>query len=128
MTTDTGIKFKFETSAKKIDQQLFNLITIDILKLEKQHSSSQYTIILPMNPIINGSFNKHPMSWEIIHCRLLHPYGSITKEKCCHQTLYVLQKHCTKKIHKSPCTICYTSKMTTNSKGTTFDTSNIQPG
>ena len=32
MTTDTGIKFKVETPAKEIDQQLLYLITIDVLK------------------------------------------------------------------------------------------------
>ena len=40
MTTDTGIKFKFETSSKERYQQLFSFITIDILKLEQKHTSS----------------------------------------------------------------------------------------
>ena len=31
-TTDTGIKFKVETSAKERDQHLLDLINIDILK------------------------------------------------------------------------------------------------
>ena len=63
MTTDIGIKFKVETSAKERDQQLLDFITIDILKLEHQHPSSQYIITLPMNPIINSYFNKNTMSW-----------------------------------------------------------------
>ena len=33
MTTDTGIKFKVETSAKERDQQLLDFNIIDILKL-----------------------------------------------------------------------------------------------
>ena len=54
MTTDTGIKFKVETSAKEIDQQLLDFITIDILKIEHQHPSSQDIILLPTTPIINS--------------------------------------------------------------------------
>ena len=67
------------------------------------------------------------MSWELIHRLLLHPYESVMKLMCHNQTLYVLPKHCTNKIQKS-CTIYYTAKMTTISKVTTVDTSNIQPG
>ena len=37
ITTDTGIKFKVETSDKERDQQLLDFITIDILKLEQQN-------------------------------------------------------------------------------------------
>ena len=105
MNIDTGIKFKFETSAKEIDQKLLYFIIIDILKLEQQHPSSQYIITLPMNPIINSSFNKHPMSWYIIHFRLLQTSDSFIKAMCHHETLYGLPKHCPKKIHKAPCTI-----------------------
>ena len=65
MTTDIGKQFKVETSAKEKDQQLLELITIDILKLEQQHDFSDYIINLYMNPILNSSLNKHPMSWEI---------------------------------------------------------------
>ena len=110
IATDTGIKFKVKTSDKKRYQQLLELITIDILKLEQQHPPSQYIITLPMNPIINSSFKKHPMSWDIIHIRLLHPSNSFMKSMCRHQTLYGLPKYCPKKIQKSPCTICYTEK------------------
>ena len=67
MTTDTGIQFKVETLSKERYQQLLYFITIDILKLEQQHPSSQDIITLPMNPRINICFNKHPMSWELIH-------------------------------------------------------------
>ena len=49
MTTCTGIK-------------LLDFITIDIIKLEQQHHSSYDIIPLPINPIINSSFNKHLMS------------------------------------------------------------------
>ena len=62
MTTDTCIKFKVETSTKERDQQLLDFITIDILKLEQQHNSSEEIINLSVNPIINSSFKKHPMS------------------------------------------------------------------
>ena len=79
ITTDTGVKFKVETSAKERDQQLLDFINIYILKLEHQNPSSQDIITLPMTPIINIYFNKHPMSWELIHCRILHPSGSVMK-------------------------------------------------
>ena len=68
------------------------------------------------------------MSWEIIHRRLLHPYDSFMKEMFRHQTLDGLPKNYPKKINKSLCKIFYTAKMTTINKGTTVDTSNIQPG
>ena len=80
MTTDTGIKFKVETSSKERYQQLLDFITIGILKLEQQNTSSQDIITLTINPIINSCFNKHPISWEIIHCRLLHYSVSVMKE------------------------------------------------
>ena len=62
MTTKSGVNFKVETSAKERDQKLLDFITIDILKLEHQHNSSKDIINLSMNPIINISFNKHPIS------------------------------------------------------------------
>ena len=80
MTTYTGMKTKVETSAKGRDQQRLYLVTIDILKLDQQHTSGQDIINLSMNRIMNISFNKHPMSWEIIHCRILHPSYSVMKE------------------------------------------------
>ena len=93
ITTDTRIKFKVETSSKEIYQQLLDFITIDVLKIEQQHPSSQDIITLPMNPIINSSFKKHPMSWELIHRHILLSSDSVVKEICCHQTLYGLPKH-----------------------------------
>ena len=113
ITTDKGIKFKVETSAKERDQLLFDFITVDILKLAQKHNASEDIINLYMNPIINSYFNKHPMSWELIHFHLLHPSDSVMKAMCHHQTLYGILKHCPKKIHKAPCIIYYTSKITT---------------
>ena len=103
-------------------------ITIDIIKLEHQHTSIQYTINLSVNPIINISFNKYPMSWDIIHRRLIYPSDSIMKAMCRHQNIYRLPKHCPNKIHKSPCTICYISNISTINKVTTVNTSNLHPG
>ena len=54
-------------------QQLLNFIIIDILQIEQQHYSDQEIITPPITPIINSSFNKQPMSWELIHSCLLHP-------------------------------------------------------
>ena len=112
MTTDTEIEFKVETSAKERDQQLLDFITIDVLKIENKHSSSQYIIPLPTTPITNSSFKKHPMSWELIHLRIIHPSDSFTKEICCQITMYNL-------LH---------IKITAINKVTTVDTSNLQPG
>ena len=81
-----------------------------------------------MTPIIKISFNKHPMSYELINLYLLHPYDSVMKAMCHHQNLDGLPKHFPKKINKEPCKICYTEKITTTPKGTTVDTSKIQPG
>ena len=90
--------------------------------------SSKDTITLTMTPIINIYFNKNPMSWEIIHCRLLNPSEILMKAMCRHQTLNGLPKNCPKKLNKAPCKICYTSKMKNLTKGTTVDTRNLQPG
>ena len=80
-----------------------------------------------MTPIINRSFNKHPMAWEIIHCRLIHPSDIVIKSMCHHQTLDGIPKHFPNKLNKSPCTICYTEKMTTFPQGSTVDISNLKP-
>ena len=79
MTTDTEIKFKVETTVKERYQQLLDLINIDILKLEQKHPSSQDIITLPITPILDHSLKKHPISWEIIHFRLLHPSEIVVK-------------------------------------------------
>ena len=81
-----------------------------------------------MTPTINSSFNKHPMSWELIHSHLLYPSDIIMKAMCCHQTLTVLPKHYPNKLNQSTCTIFYTEKMKTFPKGTKVDTNKLQPG
>ena len=85
-------------------------ITIDVLKIKQQHSPSQYIITLPMTPIINSYLNKHPISWELVHHRLLNPSKRFMKEICHNQTLNGLSKTCSNKINQAPCTICYTTK------------------
>ena len=105
-----------------------DFIFIYVINIEQKHPSSQYIITLPMTPIVNSYFNKHPMLWETIYRRLLHPSDSVMKAMCRHQTIDGLIKHCPNKLNKSPCKICYTAKMTTFHKGTTVDTSNLQPG
>ena len=47
---------------------------------------------------------------------------------CYYQTLDGLPKNFSKKINKAPCTIYYTSKIKSNSKGKTVYNSNLQPG
>ena len=79
ITTYTGKNLKFETTVKERYQQLLDFITIDVLNIDQQHPSSQYIITLPMTPIIKSSFNKHPMSWELINILLLHQYHSVRK-------------------------------------------------
>ena len=63
ITTDIGKKIKVETAVKERDTKLLDFITIDILKIEQKHYSDQEIINLSMTPIINSSFNKHPLSW-----------------------------------------------------------------
>ena len=79
IVTDTGKKLKGEITVKERDQQLLDLITIDVIKVEQQLSTDQEISTLPMTPIINSYLKKHPMSWELIHFRLLHPYVSVIK-------------------------------------------------
>ena len=75
-----------------------------------------------MHLIINNSYNKHSMSWELIHHRLLHPSNSVIKSMCLQQTITKLPKELPKKINHATCTICYSEKITTLPKGTTVDT------
>ena len=75
----TGMKLKVDTTLNDRDQQLLNLITIDVLKIEHKNPSSQYIINIPMTLIINSSFKKHPISWELINFRLLHTSDSVMK-------------------------------------------------
>ena len=103
-------------------------ITNGVLKIKQQHSSDQDIITLTITTIVNSYFNKHPMSWEIIHLCMIQPSGNFMKAMCHHQTLAVLTKHCPKKLNQSPCTICYMEKMTTFTKGTKVDTTNLKPG
>ena len=63
ITTDTGTKLKFKTTVKARYQQLLDFIKIYVLNIEQQNYSYQTIITLPMTPIINSYFNKHPMSW-----------------------------------------------------------------
>ena len=107
------MKLKVETTCKERYQQLLNFININGLKFDYQHPSSQYITPLPMTPIINSSFNKHPMSWEIINLRLIHLSNSVMKEMCHNQTLDGLTINHPKKLNKAPCKICYTAKVKT---------------
>ena len=81
-----------------------------------------------MDPIINSSFNKYPMSWKLIHFHLLHPSYSVMKAMCCHQTLIGLPQQPPKKITEAPFTVCYTKNMKTLPKGTAVNITTIQPG
>ena len=47
---------------------------------------------------------------------------------CFQQTFNVLTKHCPNKLNQVPCTIFYTAKMKTFTKGTTVDKTNLKPG
>ena len=77
-----------------------DFITIDVIKVEQQHSSEHYIITLAMTPIVKISLNKHPMSWEHINRRLIHPSDSVIKSMYHHQNLTVLQKQCPKKLNQ----------------------------
>ena len=57
ITTDKGDKLKVETTVNQRDLQVLDFIIIDVINIEQQHSSYQDIINLPMNPIINISFN-----------------------------------------------------------------------
>ena len=72
-------RLKVETTVKERNQKLLDLITIDVLNIEQQHTSDQDIITLLMTPIINSYFNKHPISCKIIHCHILHPSYSVMK-------------------------------------------------
>ena len=61
IATDTVMKLKFETTIKERDQQLLESITIDVINIEQKQPSIQDIIPIYMTPIINSSFNKHPM-------------------------------------------------------------------
>ena len=81
-----------------------------------------------MNPIINSSFNKKSINGSSLNATSLTFLTIVMKEMCRHQTVDDIPKHCPNKIHKLPCKICYTAKMTTINKVTLVDTSKIQTG
>ena len=91
ITTDIGMKLKLDKK-NRIDQQLLDFITIDVLKIEQLHPSSKDIITIPITPVINSYSKKHLMSWELIHCLLLHPSESFMKVMCRNKTLYGLPK------------------------------------
>ena len=128
ITINTGKKLEVETTLKEIYQQLLEFVIIYVLHIEQQHSSDQDIITLPMTPIINISFNKHPMPWELIHNLLLHTSGSVIKSMYYHQTLTGLPKHYPNKLNQAPCTILYTEKIRTFPKVTRVYTTNLKPG
>ena len=61
ITTDIGMKVKVGTTVKEIHKQVLAFITIYLLNIEQQDSSSLYIITIPINPIIISYFNKHFM-------------------------------------------------------------------
>ena len=79
-----------------------------------------------MIPIINIYLNKHPMSWEIIHLRLVHPSDSFMEAIFHHKIITGGPKHLPEKTNQSLCTICHTLNMTTLQKGTTIETTNLK--
>ena len=98
-------KLKFERTVQERYQQLMDFITIGVINIGQQQYPYHYIIYIPMTAMINIYLNKHPMSWELIHCRILHPSDSVMKVMCCHQTLNGISKHCHKKLNKLPCKI-----------------------
>ena len=81
-----------------------------------------------MTPIINTSFNKHPLALELIHRHLLHPYDIFIKGICRHKSHKWPTKHCPKQNkHRTTYNILH-RKMKKIPKGTTVDTSKLQPG
>ena len=128
ITIDTGMTIIFETIVKERYQWLLEFITIDLTKIEQQHLSNQDIITIPMTTPINNSFNKHPMPWEIINIRLLHPSESFMIEINFHKTLFSLPNKFPTELNKAQFTIYYTGEMTTFPKGETVDTSNILSG
>ena len=61
-TIYAGKKLKVETEVKERNQKLLDFIAIEIIKADQQKYPEQGVINLPMDHIINISFNKHPMS------------------------------------------------------------------
>ena len=108
ISTDTGNKLKVETEVNEGYKQLIDLIPIEIIKVEQQKSPEHDIITLPMTPIINRYFNKHPMLWELICCCLLHTSEIVMKSICHQKNLNIYPKHFPDKINQVPCTICYT--------------------
>ena len=77
--TDMGNKIKVETDTKYIEKQLLEYILIDIIKVLKHPLLEQNIINISMDPIINISFKKSRMTWELIYCRLFHTSDSVMK-------------------------------------------------
>ena len=63
VSTYTRKKLNVDSTFKEKYQKLLEFITIYVVRVEQQQSIYQDIITLPMNPIINSYFNKHPMKW-----------------------------------------------------------------
>ena len=126
ITTDIGKKVKVESESREIYQKLLYFIKIEIIEVEQQKSTENDIINLPMDPIVNISSSKHPMSWELIHRHLLLPNESVMKSISRHKNLTRPPKHPPNNINESSCTVCFTSKTTIFSRGKNVDTTNLQ--
>ena len=96
--------------------------------LQTLNSSKSPANVFDLTPIINIYFNKHPMSWKLIHWHLLHPSASVMKSMFYHQNLTGLPQQCHNKLNQAPCKIFYTSNMTTFPIVTTVDKNTLKTG
>ena len=55
ITTDIGMKVKVGTTVKEIHKQVLAFITISVIKIEQQNSSSLYIITIPISPLLSNS-------------------------------------------------------------------------
>ena len=104
-TTDLGNKIKVETETKHRYQHLLDFIPIEIVKFDIQTLSETNTITIYTDPILNSSFNKNLIIWELTHNCLLHSSDSVLKAIWHHQTLTWILEHGPKKTNDTSCTI-----------------------
>ena len=105
-----------------------DFIKIDVLNIEKQHYPEQDMFTPPTIPIINSYFNKHPISWELIHRCLLQTYASVMKSMRHHKSLTRLPKTMLLEVKPHNMQNMLYINMTTLTRVTTVDTTNLQLG
>ena len=116
-----------KNNPKKDTRNYYTSLQLISLKLDGKNPEN-YIITLPVYSIINIVFNKHPISWELIHRWLLNTSDSVMKTMWHNKTITGIPKNFPNHINEAPCTVCVIAKITIFPKVKTVGTINLWQG